>query len=142
MADPSHKMDPGPIITAFLPLALSSQDAPLSQERSTEEGEVAALRLTARSQVSGSPSRLLKTPPDCSECTRTPLFLGWAFVVRQSSSRELGSSSKRLLGYLMHSVENVFYLPPVPSPSSIYCHSTGIGGALSFLDCLCSFCAW
>uniref|UniRef100_A0ABI7XRX0 Zinc finger protein 286A n=1 Tax=Felis catus TaxID=9685 RepID=A0ABI7XRX0_FELCA len=30
--------------------ALSSQDAPLSQERSTEEGEVAALRLTARSQ--------------------------------------------------------------------------------------------
>uniref|UniRef100_A0A667HGB4 Zinc finger protein 286A n=1 Tax=Lynx canadensis TaxID=61383 RepID=A0A667HGB4_LYNCA len=30
--------------------ALSSQDAPLSQEQSTEEGEVAALRLTARSQ--------------------------------------------------------------------------------------------
>uniref|UniRef100_A0A8C9JMR7 Zinc finger protein 286A n=1 Tax=Panthera tigris altaica TaxID=74533 RepID=A0A8C9JMR7_PANTA len=32
--------------------SLSSQDAPLSQERSTEEGEVAALRLTARSQAS------------------------------------------------------------------------------------------
>uniref|UniRef100_A0A8C5W0M8 Zinc finger protein 286A n=1 Tax=Microcebus murinus TaxID=30608 RepID=A0A8C5W0M8_MICMU len=30
--------------------ALSSQDSPLSREKSTEEGEVAALRLTARSQ--------------------------------------------------------------------------------------------
>uniref|UniRef100_A0A2K6FQ62 Zinc finger protein 286A n=1 Tax=Propithecus coquereli TaxID=379532 RepID=A0A2K6FQ62_PROCO len=30
--------------------ALSSQDSPLSWEKSTEEGEVAALRLTARSQ--------------------------------------------------------------------------------------------
>uniref|UniRef100_A0A8D1E7Y3 Zinc finger protein 286A n=1 Tax=Sus scrofa TaxID=9823 RepID=A0A8D1E7Y3_PIG len=30
--------------------ALSSQDSPFSQEKSTEEGEVAALRLTARSQ--------------------------------------------------------------------------------------------
>uniref|UniRef100_A0A8D2E2J5 Zinc finger protein 286A n=1 Tax=Theropithecus gelada TaxID=9565 RepID=A0A8D2E2J5_THEGE len=30
--------------------ALSSQDSPHFQERSTEEGEVAALRLTARSQ--------------------------------------------------------------------------------------------
>uniref|UniRef100_A0A7N5K7S5 Zinc finger protein 286A n=1 Tax=Ailuropoda melanoleuca TaxID=9646 RepID=A0A7N5K7S5_AILME len=30
--------------------ALSSQDSPFSQEQSTEEGEVAALRLTARSQ--------------------------------------------------------------------------------------------
>uniref|UniRef100_A0A8D0W0A8 Zinc finger protein 286A n=1 Tax=Sus scrofa TaxID=9823 RepID=A0A8D0W0A8_PIG len=32
--------------------ALSSQDSPFSQEKSTEEGEVAALRLTARSQAS------------------------------------------------------------------------------------------
>uniref|UniRef100_G1LDT4 Zinc finger protein 286A n=1 Tax=Ailuropoda melanoleuca TaxID=9646 RepID=G1LDT4_AILME len=32
--------------------ALSSQDSPFSQEQSTEEGEVAALRLTARSQAS------------------------------------------------------------------------------------------
>lgn len=47
-------MDVGPVITAFLPLALSSQDSPFSQEQSTEEGEVAALRLTARSQVSVS----------------------------------------------------------------------------------------
>uniref|UniRef100_A0A2I3RTX9 Zinc finger protein 286A n=4 Tax=Catarrhini TaxID=9526 RepID=A0A2I3RTX9_PANTR len=30
--------------------ALSSQDSPHFQEKSTEEGEVAALRLTARSQ--------------------------------------------------------------------------------------------
>uniref|UniRef100_A0A673V1A5 Uncharacterized protein n=1 Tax=Suricata suricatta TaxID=37032 RepID=A0A673V1A5_SURSU len=30
--------------------AVSSQDSPLSQEQSVEEGEVAALRLTARSQ--------------------------------------------------------------------------------------------
>ena len=47
-------MDLGPIITAFLLLALSSQDSPFSQEQSTEEGEVASLRLTARSQVSVS----------------------------------------------------------------------------------------
>ncbi|XP_059938918.1 zinc finger protein 286A isoform X5 [Mesoplodon densirostris] len=32
--------------------ALSSQDSPFSQEKSTEGGEVAALRLTARSQAS------------------------------------------------------------------------------------------
>ncbi|XP_022376751.1 zinc finger protein 286A-like [Enhydra lutris kenyoni] len=32
--------------------ALSSQDSPFSPEQSTEEGEVAALRLTARSQAS------------------------------------------------------------------------------------------
>uniref|UniRef100_A0A8C0LB33 KRAB domain-containing protein n=1 Tax=Canis lupus dingo TaxID=286419 RepID=A0A8C0LB33_CANLU len=31
--------------------ALSSQDSPFSQEQSTEEGEVASLRLTARSQA-------------------------------------------------------------------------------------------
>ncbi|VCW69637.1 unnamed protein product, partial [Gulo gulo] len=37
---------------AFLSLALSSQDSPFSPEQSTEEGEVAALRLTARSQAS------------------------------------------------------------------------------------------
>ena len=48
----SHKVDLGPIMTAFLPLAPSSQDSPFSQEKRTEEGEVAALRLTARSQVS------------------------------------------------------------------------------------------
>lgn len=40
--------------TAFLSLALCSQDSPFSPDQSTEEGEVAALRLTARSQVSVS----------------------------------------------------------------------------------------
>lgn len=49
-----------PIITAFLPLAMSSQDSLFSQERSTGNGEVAALRLTARSQVSVSFYWLLK----------------------------------------------------------------------------------
>uniref|UniRef100_A0A5F9DRA3 Uncharacterized protein n=1 Tax=Oryctolagus cuniculus TaxID=9986 RepID=A0A5F9DRA3_RABIT len=38
------------IITASLPLALLFQESPLSQEKSAEEGEVAALHLTARSQ--------------------------------------------------------------------------------------------
>uniref|UniRef100_A0A8C0RUI9 Zinc finger protein 286A n=2 Tax=Canis lupus familiaris TaxID=9615 RepID=A0A8C0RUI9_CANLF len=36
--------------------ALSSQDSPFSQEQSTEEGEVASLRLTARSQGFQSPN--------------------------------------------------------------------------------------
>uniref|UniRef100_A0A8C3WLJ6 Zinc finger protein 286A n=1 Tax=Catagonus wagneri TaxID=51154 RepID=A0A8C3WLJ6_9CETA len=36
--------------------ALSSQDSPFSQEKSTEEGEAAALRLTARSQGSQFPN--------------------------------------------------------------------------------------
>ena len=39
-------------MTAFLPLALSSQDSSFSQEKSTEKGEVAALYLTVRSQAS------------------------------------------------------------------------------------------
>lgn len=34
--------------------ALPPQDSPFSQENCTEEGEVAALRLMARSQVSGN----------------------------------------------------------------------------------------
>lgn len=50
----SHKIDLSPIIDAFFPLAMSSQDSSFSQEKSAEEGEVAALRLTARSQVSVS----------------------------------------------------------------------------------------
>ncbi|KAG8521928.1 Zinc finger protein 286A [Galemys pyrenaicus] len=40
------------MITIFLPIVLSSQDSPFNQEKSTEEGEMAALRLTARSQAS------------------------------------------------------------------------------------------
>uniref|UniRef100_A0A8C9Q463 Uncharacterized protein n=1 Tax=Spermophilus dauricus TaxID=99837 RepID=A0A8C9Q463_SPEDA len=39
-------------MTAFLPLAMSSQDSPLCQEKNTDEEEVAAMCLTARSQVS------------------------------------------------------------------------------------------
>lgn len=52
VANLHHKIHLGPIMTAFLPLALPPQDSPFSQENCTEEGEVAALRLTARSQVS------------------------------------------------------------------------------------------
>lgn len=91
-----------PVTAACLPLALSSQDSLHSHEKSTE-GEVAALRLTAKSQVS-----LYWLRASSILCLRahvhSPFDVG--FLCPQSPSRDLSSNSKRL----MDSVGNTFCL--------------------------------
>lgn len=91
--DLSSEMGLNPVTAACLPLALPSQDSLLSQEKSAE-GEVSALRLTAKSQVS-----LYCLRASSILCLRaqvhSPFDVG--FLCPQNPSRDLSSNSKRLM---------------------------------------------
>lgn len=130
----SSEMDLNPVTADCLPLALSSQDSLLSHEKSAE-GEVAALRLTAKSQV--SLHRLRVSSILCLRALmHSPFDVG--FLYPQSPSRDLSSNSKRL----MDSVGNTFCLLIGTSLLHLHCLSKAGGPHFSPLPRYANFCIW